>query len=189
MALQSLKREFHMFLLTDYEEEEEFLRRRHLEGFRFIKVKIPGIYYFEKCPPEDMVYKLDFNPQNHKNKDSYHQMYRDYGWEYIQDLNEYSYFRKAVKEASPEDLEIFNDNTSKLDMLFRIFKLRMLPALAILFLIVIPCLINVLNSPASDITDIVLTAIAIGLFLFYLCVCTHCGIGFYRLRKKYGTRD
>lgn len=187
MTSQRLKQEFHLFLLTDYEEEEAFLRKRHNEGYRLVKIRIPGIYYFEKCEPADVVYKLDFNPQSSKNISSYLQMYKDYGWKYIQDLNDYSYFRKPAANTSEEDLDIFNDNTSRLDMLFRIFKLRMLPFLAIFFLCVLPGLNNVLWAPVVTLTDIIYLLPPLSLFLMHLCIILHCGIGFYRLRKKYGS--
>ena len=38
-----------------------------------------------------MIYRIDFNPQKKENRESYLQMFKDYGWEYIQDLNEFSY--------------------------------------------------------------------------------------------------
>ena len=189
MTSQRLKREFHFFLLTDYEEEEAFLRKRHNEGYRLVKIRIPGIYYFEKCEPADVVYKLDFNPQSTKNIASYLQMYKDYGWKYIQDLNEYSYFRKPAANTKQEDLDIFNDNISRLDMLFRIFKLRMLPLLAILFLIMIPNINKILSSTSTAISDILMTAISLILFAYYLWMCIHCLLGFYRLRKKYGAKE
>jgi len=119
-----LVREYHCFMLPDYEEEEKFLREKHNAGLAFEKVKSPGFYYFSECEPEDVIYKLDFNPQKEK-EEAYLQMYADYGWEYIQEMNGYNYFKKsaAAAETDGED-EIFNDNESKLDMMQRIFRMR-----------------------------------------------------------------
>lgn len=47
-----------------------------------------------KCTPEDVVYQLDYNEEGLTHKDEYVQMFRDCGWEYIQDFGGYSYFRK-----------------------------------------------------------------------------------------------
>lgn len=38
-----------------------------------------------------MIYRIDFNPQKKEDRDSYLQIFKDYGWDYIQDLNGFSY--------------------------------------------------------------------------------------------------
>ena len=107
MKKDKLKKEFHYFVLTDYEREEEYLRTMHKKGYKFKKVSLPGIYYFEESKPEDVIYKLDFNPQSKEKRQEYLQIYQDYGWEYLQDMNEYSYFRKKACEGEHEkDLEM-----------------------------------------------------------------------------------
>ena len=55
-----------------------------------------GMYYFEKCVPQDVVYQLDYNKEGLEHKDEYLKMFDDCGWEYLQDYAGYSYFRKAV---------------------------------------------------------------------------------------------
>ena len=188
MMESELKREFHWFSLTDYEKEEVFLREKHNKGYKLIKVTLPGFYYFEKCDPEDVVYKLDFNPQSAAEKESYLQMYADYGWEYLQDMNEYSYFRKSVRNADDRDTDIFSDDQSKLQMLKRIFLKKLVPVLAIFLLCVVIPFMNIavgeINSPWNR-GLLIFWGI---LFLIYLAVFVHCGIGFYRLRKNYSHR-
>ena len=63
-------------------------------GWRFVEVKGLGMYYFEKCDPQDVVYQLDYNKDGLTHKDEYVRMFNDCGWEYIQDYAGYSYFRK-----------------------------------------------------------------------------------------------
>ena len=195
-----LRKEYHWFALTDYEQEENFLRKKHNAGYKLAKVTMLGTYYFEKCKPEDVVYKLDFNPQKPEDKDSYIQMYEDYGWEYIQDLNEYSYFRKpaadsdvvsdAATAADKENVntyenEIFSDDESKLEMMKRIFVKKMLPVLIIFAAVVIPqFMISLHNNGQSRIGTVLLIMWAV-LFAVYAAVIVRCGMGFRRLGQKY----
>lgn len=174
-----LIKEFRFFVLTEYEEEEQFLREKHKQGLRFVKVTLPGCYYFEKCEPEDFVYKLDFNPQPVHEKESYIQLFKDYGFEYIQDLNEYSYFRKKTSDISTIDNEIFCDNESRLDMLRRIIIRKLLPILALLL-----CVIALLLSTISKF-DIVLLLFVDFLFLFYIYLIVRIMAGYRRLKEKY----
>ena len=189
-----LRKEYHWFALTDYEQEENFLRKKHNAGYKLAKVTMLGTYYFEKCKPEDVVYKLDFNPQQPEDKDSYIQMYEDYGWEYIQDLNEYSYFRKPAADeniasekgtANQYDSEIFSDDESKLEMMKRIFVKKMLPILIIFGAVVIPqFMISLHNNGRSTVSAVLLIMWAV-LFAVYVAVIVRCGMGFRRLGQKY----
>lgn len=174
-----LIKEFHYFVLTEYEEEEEFLRKKHQQGLRFVKVTLPGVYYFERCEGEDVIYKLDFNPQSIDEKESYIQLFKDYGFEYIQDLNEYSYFRKKASHISNEDNEIFCDNESRLDMLKRIITRKLLPILAAFL-----CIIALLLFTISKL-HIGLLLFVDGLFLFYIYLIVRIMHGYKRLKEKY----
>lgn len=178
-------REFHYFLLTDYEKEETFLREKHNAGYKLVKVALPGFYYFEKCEPEDVVYRLDFNPQTSSERDSYLQMYKDYGWEYMQDLNEYSYFRKSARDLDAADTEIFSDNESRLDMLKRIFKKRMIPVMVVFLLCVWPQITHLFSYGEINVAGGVILGIDCLFFALYMYILIYCSIGFARLRKKY----
>lgn len=192
----SCKKEFHYFLLTDYEKEEELLRRRQRDGLKFVRVRQPGVYYFESCCPEDVVYKLDFYPQTCEERDCYIKMYEDYGWEYIQEMNGFHYFRKAIDKSSGEETadgqktagtetEIFSDNASKLDMLKRIFLQRMLLLFGVFMACFLPQFIFYTGGIAISGGRFVVLALLGILFAFYIYILIHCGIGFYRLGKKY----
>lgn len=92
------KKEMKIFTLSEYEEEEQYLNQMARSGYLFEKVTLPGVYHFRKIAPVNMVYRIDFNPKKKEDWDSYKQMYQDYGWTYIQDLNEYSYFCKVAED-------------------------------------------------------------------------------------------
>lgn len=64
-------------------------------------------------------------------------MFRDFGWEYAGSCLNFHYFRKPVKSMEGEE-EIFSDNQSRIDLLVRIWKWRMLPIFVILFGCVLP---------------------------------------------------
>ncbi len=127
------KQEFRYFTITEYDKEQEYLTRRHKEGWKLIEVTGIGQYHFEKCEPEAVVYQLDYNQEGNVNLAEYEQMFADCGWEYITTYVGYSYFRKPVSEMKEEE-EIFFDDSSKLDMMKRIFKGRMIPMFIVFFL-------------------------------------------------------
>lgn len=65
--MKDTKKERRFFTIAEWDKEEEYLRKRHLEGWKFTYLVIPGIYHFEKCEPEDVVYQLDYNEEGLKN--------------------------------------------------------------------------------------------------------------------------
>lgn len=187
-------REFHYFMIPDYEKEEEYLRDMHKDGWRFTHVTLPGFYHFEQCEPEDVVYRIDFNPQTAGKKREYIRMFEDYGWEYMQDLNEFSYFRKPAAEAVTEaETEIFSDNASKVDMMRRVFAKRMIPILVIFLCCVLPNLTNLtrllMDFPHLHPIEYVLIGLFLAVFGLYIGIVTHCLVGFRRLSKKYSQTD
>lgn len=185
--LTTIKRIRKCFLLFDYEKEEQYLTKMHAEGWRFVDTN--GFRYtFEKCEPEQMVYRIDFSGIPLNARDDYNAMFRDYGWEYLQDINGFSFFRKQADGVRQEDLEIFSDGQSRVDMMHRILKGRMLPLFLLMLLLVIPQLLRFLHTVrtgSADIGDIVLLGTYIVLFLLYSYLLTRCLLSWLRLRKKY----
>ena len=109
-------------------------------------------------------------------------MFRDCGWEYLQNYVGYSYFRKAVSDMDGTEEEIFCDDVSQLDMLKRVFKQRIPPLLSIFFLIIIPQLIlqSQIDTPASHI----LTGVFCVLLVLYLILFISCLIPFWKYYKQ-----
>ena len=70
------------FTIADFEEEEAWLREQHNMGWRLVKATLPCFYTFDRCEPEDVIYRLDF--KNGEEEGDYFQMFRDYGWEYFE---------------------------------------------------------------------------------------------------------
>ena len=131
------KKQFRWFTIFEYEKEQEYLRKMHASGWKFVKVTGLGSYHFEECTPRDVIYQLDYNSDGLAHKDEYLQIFRDCGWDYIQDYAGYSYFRKEVGEDGVAE-EIFCDDESRLQMMNRVIKGRMIPLLVLFFAILLP---------------------------------------------------
>ena len=134
------KKTVKFFTVVEYEQEQEYLREQHKKGWKLVKVSGFCCYTFERCEPEDVVYQLDYNADRINGMSEYVQMFQDCGWDYICDYVGYSYFRKPIAAMQREE-EIFNDNSSKMDMIDRVFKRRMIPLLVVFGLIICPQLI------------------------------------------------
>ena len=138
--MSEYKKEFRYFTIFDYEKEQEYLSWMHECGWKFTMVYFPGIYCFEKCKPEKVIYQLDYNQEGRTHKAEYLQMFADCGWEYLLEFMGYSYFRKPAAEMK-EDEGIFCDDDSRLDMMKRVFRGRMVPLLCIFLAVLLPQLL------------------------------------------------
>lgn len=169
------------FTITDYEQEEAWLRAQHKAGLRLVRAIAPCFYIFETCAPEDVVYRLDF--KNDSQDAQYMQLIRDYGWEYFNSCMGWLYFRKpsSAPGSAGED-ELFTDAAGKLDMIKRIIRTRMIPLLLIFLCCVLPNFTRLArNSTGAD----VFFWLFLALLLVYLWLFLHCGLGLKRLRRKY----
>ena len=172
------KKEVRFFSIFAYEKEQEYLRRQHKAGWKFVKVTGLGMYHFEECEAEDVIYQLDYNQEASSNKEEYQKMFADCGWEYLQEYMGYSYFRKAAALMDGEE-EIFSDDSSRLAMLERVIKGRMLPMLVIFFACLLPQFMNHLNEGRY------FTAGLLGAtLLLYVCVFAYCAIVYYKKIRK-----
>lgn len=180
--MKNTKTELRFFSITQYKKEEKYLREQHKKGWEFIKVDGLCMYHFQKCEPQDMIYQLDYNPDSTLQKSEYIQMFKDCGWKYLQNYVGYSYFCKAASEMNTTEEEIFCDDASRLDMMKRIFKGRMIPLLIIFFLIIIPQIIQQsLNSTHFSYSLMVFLYI---IFIFYLVIFFSFSISFWRYYKS-----
>lgn len=179
--MRTRKTEVRFFDITEHEKEQEYLRRRNQEGWRFVHVYMPGIYLFEGCEPEDVVYQLDYNKDGTAHKDEYVQMFEDCGWEYLMDSMGYTYFRKPVSEMRQEE-EIFCDDQSRLDMIERVFKGRMIPLLAVFFCILLPQLF--IQASIDYTINHFLFVLNVVMLIMYLSIFIKFAINYWRLKKS-----
>lgn len=135
------KKVFKYFTIFEYEKEANYLRRMHQSGWKFVKVSGFGVYHFQQCPPEDVIYQLDYNQEGVAHKEEYVKMFNDCGWEYLQDYVGYSYFRKPASQAA-QDEGIFCDDDSRRQMMQRVYEGRIRPLVMIFGCILIPQFLN-----------------------------------------------
>ncbi len=176
--MREIKKVFRFFTIFEYEEEQAYLRHMHQSGWKFVKVSGFCCYYFEKCEPEDVIYQLDYNPDGIAHKAEYIQMFNDCGWEYMQDYLGYSYFRKPAAEAIEAE-EIFCDETSRQEMLHRIFKNRLVPLFVLFSLVLIPEFVWCLYHG-----EYILGTFLGAMTGFYLFLLTHLVYKYNKLRQR-----
>ena len=174
---------FKYFTIPQYRQEEEYLSAMNEKGWRFTHVTIPGFYHFEKCEPGQVTYRLDYNQEGIRNKDEYIQMFSDCGWEHICDFVGYSYFRKEG-EAREEREEIFCDDSSRLDMMKRVFRGKIIPLIIIFALVIIPQLImNTAGNSGRGFYQNLFSFILLGLAILYLVIFSMTAVHFYQYEK------
>lgn len=172
------KKFFRYFSIFEYEKEEKYLREMHKSGWRFLKVTGLGVYHFEKCIPADVIYQLDYNKEGLEQKDEYLRMFSDCGWEHIQEYAGYSYFRKPAAEMNGDE-EIFCDNESKLQMMERVLKGRMLPLLIIFFCCLVPqFVINIFST-----RNYAAAGVIAGVLLLYIAVFTYAVVNYLKAKN------
>lgn len=132
-----------VFTICEYEKEQTYLRRMHGSGWKLTRMLWPCAYHFERCAPEDVIYQLDYNQDGIAHRDEYVRMFSDCGWEYLQDFYGYSYFRKPASQMDGAE-EIFCDESSRLQMMERVFRGRMIPLLALFLAVLLPGAIRTL---------------------------------------------
>lgn len=173
------------FTIADYEDEEIWLRQQHKSGWKLMKTVAPCFFVFESCTPENVVYRLDY--KNNTESSDYFQLFQDYGWEYFNRCMGWLYFRKPVSETDTEqDVEIFSDDVSRVDMVNYIVKTRMLPFLVIFFCCLLPNLFKSIDGslPFANGFTIVFTVLC----LLYLYLILHCALKLRKLKKKYSKK-
>lgn len=176
-----IKKELKFFTITQHKQEEEYLCSMHRMGWKFTKVVFPGLYYFEACEPENVTYRLDYNQEGISHKDEYTRMFADCGWEYLMDFVGYSYFRKATESVSDNE-DIFCDDESRLEMMKRVYKGRVLPVVVIFFCIVFPQFMgNMFGYGGGSIVQDVLAGVFAVIGVIYLAAFLILAIQF----KKY----
>lgn len=180
--MKTTKTMIRFFTIADYEEEEQFLRKQHQQGWRLTHCTIPCFFHFEACEPKDVVYRLDFR-QKDVDKGVYFQMFSDYGWEYLDSCACWNYFRKAVSETD-KNPEIFSDNASKLELIQRVIRQRLIPLVIIFLLCVIPNLGRTMDEE-FDTWNHFFTGFWLVMFVIYLYLIIHSIRRFNRLKRKY----
>lgn len=132
---QKRMRKFKWFWAWQDEAEEAWLREMSNEGWHLTGISFPTLYDFEFGEAMDYVYRLDYRSYWKMDKEEYLQLFSDAGWEYVEEMAGWHYFRKLAR--SGEELEIYTDAESKIGKYQRL--------LAFLWILMLPLLIAVIN--------------------------------------------
>lgn len=180
--MNNTKTVIRFFTIADYEEEEIWLREQHKQGWKFSKMILPCFFIFEKCTPEDVIYRLDY--KNNTETSNYFQIFQDYGWEYVARCMGWLYFRKPASNIeSEQDGEIFSDNESRISLIDSVIKTRLLPVTVIFFCCLLPNLIKSMDNRLFFSTGF---TILFGILtMLYLFLVIHCSVKLKKLKKKY----
>lgn len=173
--MKKTKKEFKYFTIMDYDKEAEYLQQQRKAGWKLTAIKGFGMYHFEECEPEDVVYQLDYNKEGLENKEEYIQMFCDCGWEYLMEYVGYSYFCKPKSEMADGEEEIFCDDQSRMDMVARVFRGRIIP-LILLFAVMICTQITGIDGPVRPLVVFVL--------VLYVVIFALFGYRYYELKKR-----
>ena len=178
--MNNTKRMFRYFTIADYKEEEKFLSEQHAKGWEISHITIPGIYTFKRCEKEEYIYQLDFPDLENNSKRDYVRMFEDCGWEYLFDFVQFSYFR--IKKDNQSERSIFTDDESKIEMVDKIFKRRMVPILIIFFAIMVPNMTLVINF--NNTVKSVASVVFLILMFLYIIIITSCGFKLNKLKEE-----
>ena len=105
------KKQFRIFTIVDLDKEEEYLHEMHLKGWRYRTSRF-GLFYFEQCRPDDVVYRVWNTSYLRKNEVDL-QSIKDRGWEFVENCS-YTVFRKATCDVDLND-RFFMDNRLRWD--------------------------------------------------------------------------
>ncbi|MCR5123466.1 MAG: DUF2812 domain-containing protein [Ruminococcus sp.] len=187
------KRTFKRFYLWDYDKEEQYCNDMHAKGWKLVPPSENDLFAtfggqkFEECEPENVVYKIGFNPKRSE-RESYIQMFEDYGWEPCGSLNDFYYFRKNADGVSPEELDIFSDDESRLDMAKKILRTK-LPIMLILTVCLIPQSFRVIFMEDRNAFDRTLLVMYGGCWVLYANAFIKTYLSYQRFRRKFGDDD
>lgn len=177
---------FKYFAIYQYQREEDYLSTMREKGWKLTHISFPGLYHFEACEPQKVTYRLDYNQEGIKNKTEYVQMFIDCGWEYLFDYVGYSYFCKEG-EADHEREEIFCDDSSRLDMMKRVFRGRIIPLIVLFALVIMPQFF--MNTRGYGAFQEGLSITFLFLAILYLAIFAVTTCQFYQYEKKVSGDD
>lgn len=148
---------FACFTIAQWEKEAAWLRQQHQKGWQFTHLTAGVFYHFAACPPEDVVYHLEYQDQKDLEAEPL-QSLRRRGWAYADRFTQYFYFRKPAKDISPEEAALLQNPAAQLGMVRRVFWGRMFPLFPVVGGVFLP---QFLLTPPVDRTVALLFALVL----------------------------
>ena len=103
------KWKFGFFLVWQEERESRWLKSMSAQGWHLKQVMV-FLYRFEKGEPRDYEYSFDFITGGRTDLQEYRGLVEDTGWQYIDNMGGWQYFRIDADKA--EGAEIYTDMDS-----------------------------------------------------------------------------
>ena len=171
-----------VFTVADFKEEELWLREMARSGLHLLRMTPPFVYVFEKGEPRDVIYRLDFT--NNCEGGDYARMLGEFGWENCGRCIGWVYWRRNADELADEaEGELFSDDESRLDMVKKVIRTRMLPLLTIFLCCVLPQFLRALNGGDLYAGGFFLWFFGV-MTVLYLWLFLHCGGKLRRMRRE-----
>lgn len=105
----NIKKVIKFYFVWSEDKEAQWLRDMANKGWHLKNASI-FYYTFEKGDSEDFVYQFDFRMNSSKEEKEYLDLFKASGWEFINRLGGWYYFRKLYKEGGQN--EIYSDKES-----------------------------------------------------------------------------
>ena len=169
MSEKNIKRTHKWFWNYDYDKQEKYYTEMHAKGWALKKQDKAAVVLqqFEKCEPANVVYKIGYNAVK-TDRDSYIKMFEDYGWEFVGTAQNFYYFRKNAEGVSPEELDIFSDSESRLDMAKKAVTAGLPILLVCTFCLLVPQSINVYRNKERGWSDWALIVLYSAVWTLYV---------------------
>jgi hypothetical protein len=173
-------KKFKFFSPADYEKLEVWLREQRKNGLALQSAMVPGIFTFEKCEGENVIYKVEFLLKNTDEIKNYYELYENNGWKFICKNPFFNFFVRPAN--SPETGEPIATNEIRVEMLSNVLFNR-LGIIDVLLLAIIVALSrpffegNNLNVP--------LFSLVCAVFIILMCYTICAAVGYHKLRNKY----
>ena len=104
-------RKFKWFWAWQDQKEEAWLHQMAQQGAHLAGIAFPTVYEFSHGEPADMIYRLDYPDVKKDDIEVYLQLFRDSGWEFVDEGMGWYYFRRIADPESSN--EILTDPESK----------------------------------------------------------------------------
>ena len=143
--MKETKQFWRVFFAWQDEREERWLSEMARKGWHMRHYNLLG-YAMERGEPAEVAYRLDYRVALREERREYLGLFRDAGWEHVQEFANWHYFRAPVKDGVVP--EIFTDVSSRIAKCRRLITILLVVMLPNLFWI--PRLAETASRSAAD---------------------------------------
>jgi hypothetical protein len=112
LVKEDFKKVFKVIWAWEDDREEEWLSEMSRQGWHLYDTA-PCVYYFQRGKPLNVTYRLDYKLTVQKDYQEYLRLFKDAGWELVDVMANWHYFR--IQPGNDRRPELYNDNRSKVE--------------------------------------------------------------------------